>query len=337
MTKKRKYDEGQLQNLRSSDFEREVFGKLVLNFFPRIGLNPVDSIMIKAKFRSTEIATLYARNIPGCIQEEQLSNLFSLNGTLTIKKVKKLNDFAFIHFYTRCDAEIALERINGVNLAGCIIEVTWAKPVLQNNKKRKSESVVHLKEAISGSLAQLPHNEFISAGESHLAKSPIQLLSHICFENGWGNPIFRILSVENASTQDGAVFVSLVVIPNYPHAVKHFISNTKFLSPIEAKRHAAEIALRNIKCLGDRTGRYIIPLEEMPVTHVDNLIGRGVPMSGPHHGCNDSFSCNIYENSVTEILPSGDPLNLLSMAISLAKFELQTKVCSVPNQTNELL
>lgn len=46
-----------------------------------------------------------------------------------IEKVKKLYDYAFIHFYTRENAELALKTLQNKEIDGAPIEIKWAKPV----------------------------------------------------------------------------------------------------------------------------------------------------------------------------------------------------------------
>jgi len=54
----------------------------------------------------------------------------------SVERVKKLKDYAFIHFRERDDAINALRRLNGVEIEGSAVEVTFAKPVDKNQYVR---------------------------------------------------------------------------------------------------------------------------------------------------------------------------------------------------------
>lgn len=92
----------------------------------------------------SKVTILYARNLMMTTTEEHIKDIFTLEDKLKIEKVKKLRDFAFIHYKTREDAETALEKLNTVEIDGSIVEVTWAKPVdrpRQRNYPRPNQPV----------------------------------------------------------------------------------------------------------------------------------------------------------------------------------------------------
>ncbi|KAI3364648.1 hypothetical protein L3Q82_011419 [Scortum barcoo] len=70
-------------------------------------------------------------------QEEILEKSFSQFGKL--ERVKKLKDYAFIHFEERDGAVKALEEMNGKELEGEPIEIVFAKPPDQKRKERKAQ------------------------------------------------------------------------------------------------------------------------------------------------------------------------------------------------------
>ncbi|XP_055941341.1 RNA-binding protein 47-like isoform X2 [Argiope bruennichi] len=76
----------------------------------------------------SKVTILYVRNLMMNTTEEKLKKIFSLEDKLKVEKVKKLRDFAFVHYKTREDAETALEQLNNIDIDGSIVEVTWAKP-----------------------------------------------------------------------------------------------------------------------------------------------------------------------------------------------------------------
>jgi len=46
-----------------------------------------------------------------------------------VERVKKIRDYAFVHFTSRDDAVLAMDHLNGTEVEGSCIEVTLAKPV----------------------------------------------------------------------------------------------------------------------------------------------------------------------------------------------------------------
>lgn len=53
----------------------------------------------------------------------------NITGPATIERVKKIRDYAFVHFNTRENAAKAKKAVNGMNIDGSVVEITWAKPV----------------------------------------------------------------------------------------------------------------------------------------------------------------------------------------------------------------
>uniref|UniRef100_A0A2L2XXQ5 APOBEC1 complementation factor n=1 Tax=Parasteatoda tepidariorum TaxID=114398 RepID=A0A2L2XXQ5_PARTP len=76
----------------------------------------------------SKVTILYVRNLMMSTTEEKIKDIFSLQNELKVEKVKKLRDFSFVHYKSRGPAEVALEKLNNIDIDGSIIEVTWAKP-----------------------------------------------------------------------------------------------------------------------------------------------------------------------------------------------------------------
>ncbi|CAN8004414.1 unnamed protein product [Ixodes hexagonus] len=79
---------------------------------------------------------LYVRNLTLSTTEDELRDVFSLKGTLKVAKVKKIRDFAFIHYRSREEACRALEAMQNAEINGSPIEVTWSKPVDRSRNQR---------------------------------------------------------------------------------------------------------------------------------------------------------------------------------------------------------
>ncbi|NXR04947.1 HNRPQ protein, partial [Sagittarius serpentarius] len=92
--------------------------------------DPDPEVMAKVK-------VLFVRNLANTVTEEILEKAFSQFGKL--ERVKKLKDYAFIHFDERDGAVKAMEEMNGKDLEGENIEIVFAKPPDQKRKERKAQ------------------------------------------------------------------------------------------------------------------------------------------------------------------------------------------------------
>uniref|UniRef100_A0A3B5KYS7 RRM domain-containing protein n=1 Tax=Xiphophorus couchianus TaxID=32473 RepID=A0A3B5KYS7_9TELE len=81
------------------------------------------------------VKVLFVRNLANGVTEEILEKSFSQFGKL--ERVKKLKDYAFVHFEERDGA--ALEELNGTEMEGEPIEIVFAKPPDQKRKERKAQ------------------------------------------------------------------------------------------------------------------------------------------------------------------------------------------------------
>ncbi|XP_075218919.1 heterogeneous nuclear ribonucleoprotein Q-like isoform X3 [Lycorma delicatula] len=83
----------------------------------------------------SKVKVLYVRNLTHEITEEKLKDVFEAYGK--VDRVKKIKDYAFIHFEDRDNAVAAMEALNGKDMGGSNIEVSLAKP--PSDKKKKEE------------------------------------------------------------------------------------------------------------------------------------------------------------------------------------------------------
>ncbi|XP_017316870.1 RNA-binding protein 47 isoform X2 [Ictalurus punctatus] len=75
------------------------------------------------------VKILYVRNLMIETSEEVLRKIFSQFNPGCVERVKKIRDYAFVHFTSRDDAVVAMDNLNGTEIEGSCIEVTLAKPV----------------------------------------------------------------------------------------------------------------------------------------------------------------------------------------------------------------
>ncbi|GFS43962.1 heterogeneous nuclear ribonucleoprotein Q [Trichonephila inaurata madagascariensis] len=83
----------------------------------------------------SKVKVLYARNLTSELTEEKLKEMFEEFGK--VDRVKKIKDYAFIHFAERDAAVKAMDEVNGKQFGGSNIEVSLAKP--PSDKKKKEE------------------------------------------------------------------------------------------------------------------------------------------------------------------------------------------------------
>lgn len=77
----------------------------------------------------SSVKILYVRNLMLSTSEETIEKEFNSIKPGAVERVKKIRDYAFVHFSSREDAVEAMKALNGKVLDGSPIEVTLAKPV----------------------------------------------------------------------------------------------------------------------------------------------------------------------------------------------------------------
>ncbi|XP_046455799.1 probable RNA-binding protein 46 [Daphnia pulex] len=88
----------------------------------------------------SKVRVLYVRNLLITTKEKELEELFDRAGNGGVEKVKILNDFAFIHFGSRSQAQQAMDALQDRELNGIKMQITWAKPVGDKPKRSNARS-----------------------------------------------------------------------------------------------------------------------------------------------------------------------------------------------------
>jgi len=83
----------------------------------------------------SKVKVLYVRNLTQDVSEGKLKEQFEQYGK--VERVKKIKDYAFVHFEDRDNAVLAMRDLDGKDLCGSQMEVTLAKP--PSDKKKKEE------------------------------------------------------------------------------------------------------------------------------------------------------------------------------------------------------
>uniref|UniRef100_A0A4W3IE48 Synaptotagmin binding, cytoplasmic RNA interacting protein n=1 Tax=Callorhinchus milii TaxID=7868 RepID=A0A4W3IE48_CALMI len=110
----------------------EEFAKLTLDV-----LNVMFFTFDSNTIADLQVKVLFVRNLGNSVTEEILEKTFSQFGKL--ERVKKLKDYAFIHFDERDGAVKAMSEMNGKPLEGECIEIVLAKPPDKKKKERQAQ------------------------------------------------------------------------------------------------------------------------------------------------------------------------------------------------------
>lgn len=102
------------------------------------------------------------RNLMLSTSEETIFKKFSHFKPGSVERVKKLTDYAFVHYYCREDALAALAVMNGVQIDGATVEVLLAKPT--TNKEDSSGSRRHGTRGYLGNHNTASGKYFVSRG-----------------------------------------------------------------------------------------------------------------------------------------------------------------------------
>ena len=82
-----------------------------------------------------QVEVLYVRNLTVAVTEEKIQEVFEEFGK--VERVKKIKDYAFVHFDDRDKAVDAMRGLNHKDLMGANLEISLAKP--PSDKKKKEE------------------------------------------------------------------------------------------------------------------------------------------------------------------------------------------------------
>lgn len=100
-----------------------------------------DSLDTPSEEIMQNVRVLYVRNIHEAVTESQLEKVFGPFGE--IQRVKRIKNFAFIHFSNRCDALKAMKSLQDVELCGEHLSISLSYPPLD---KKKKEEVLRLRQ-----------------------------------------------------------------------------------------------------------------------------------------------------------------------------------------------
>uniref|UniRef100_A0A6Q2XL62 APOBEC1 complementation factor n=1 Tax=Esox lucius TaxID=8010 RepID=A0A6Q2XL62_ESOLU len=196
------------------------------------------------------VKILYVRNLMLATTEETIEKEFNSIKPGAVERVKKIRDYAFVHFTQREDAISAMNALNGKLVDGSPVEVTLAKPV-------DKDSYVRYTRGTGGRGGALVQGEYTyTLGQVYdptaaYLGAPVfyapQILEDVCQKNNWGQPVYQLHSAIGPDQRQ--LFLYKVTIPalatQYPNV--HPFTPAKLCTAVdEAKVHAAEHALQTL-------------------------------------------------------------------------------------------
>uniref|UniRef100_A0A3P8XVG2 Probable RNA-binding protein 46 n=1 Tax=Esox lucius TaxID=8010 RepID=A0A3P8XVG2_ESOLU len=174
------------------------------------------------------VRVLYVRNLMITTTEDTLRQEFSRFKPGAVERVKKLTDYAFVHYHCRDDAVTALRLMNGALIDGAIIEVTLAKPVRCVYPFFAGASLFPV------SLLALKPGQLSSA---------VTLLEYYCCKNSWAFPEYYLHSTPG---HDGKLLLIFKVVIS---TTRSCFMPDKLCTVLEdAKELAAQNALWSLGC-----------------------------------------------------------------------------------------
>ena len=97
-----------------------------------------------------QVKVLYVRNLTNAVTEDRIREAFETHGK--VDRVKKIKDYAFVHFEDRKQAVAAMEALNRTDLDGSQLEISLAKP--PSDKKKKEEMLRKREQRMMKNIAQ---------------------------------------------------------------------------------------------------------------------------------------------------------------------------------------
>ncbi|VVC93386.1 unnamed protein product [Leptidea sinapis] len=243
------------------------------------------------------VKVLYVRNLHIQTTPDKIKSIFETAINDKIERVKKIYDYAFIHFYERAHAELAFAKLSNAEIDGCFIEIRWAKPVerdvyriqkLTKGNAKFNNSNLDLTQTMMLYKQHLEKKEYDSspkdegigsacAGDS-LCCSPIEQsppaappgdsfaparLSSMCCRYRWSQPVY---TYQKCYSPAGDIIVGCVELPcvgqplfGEPRSVGPMYTRA-CCSIQQAHVEASEMALHTLKMLrADYIQKFIPP------------------------------------------------------------------------------
>lgn len=213
------------------------------------------------------VKILYVRNLMMETSEETIRQAFSQWNPGCVERVKKIRDYAFVHFTSRDDAVIAMDHLNGTEVEGSCIEVTLAKPVDKEQYSRQKASkgapatpepaqqnYVYQCDPYTLAYYGYPYNTLIGPNRDYFVKVGLPLGGHY--------PMFSTAPAAKMM-EEGKV-----------HTVEHLLNPLAMQHPEHTNATAAGTVLPSVSTPPPFQGRPITPVYAM-AHNVQRIPGAG--------------------------------------------------------------
>ncbi|XP_071767492.1 RNA-binding protein 47 isoform X4 [Centroberyx gerrardi] len=214
------------------------------------------------------VKILYVRNLMMETSEETLRQVFSQWNPGCVERVKKIRDYAFVHFTSREDAVLAMDHLNGTEVEGSCIEVTLAKPVdkeqyTRYQKASKGGAVAATPEATQQNYVYqcdpytltyygYPYNTLIGPNRDYFVKGAPMIQNNVALQTLGGQyPVFSAAPAAKLM-EEGKM-----------HAVEHLINPLAMQHPEHTTAPAAATVLPAVSTPPPFQGRPITPVYAM--------------------------------------------------------------------------
>ncbi|XP_040001598.1 RNA-binding protein 47 isoform X8 [Xiphias gladius] len=213
------------------------------------------------------VKILYVRNLMMETSEETIrQQVFSQWNPGCVERVKKIRDYAFVHFTSREDAVLAMDHLNGTEVEGSCIEVTLAKPVDKEQYSRQKASkggvsatpeatqqnYVYQCDPYTLAYYGYPYNTLIGPNREYFVKGSPMIQNNVALPTLGGQyPVFSAAPAAKLM-EEGKV-----------HTVEHLINPLAMQHPEHTTATAAATVLPAVSTPPPFQGRPITPVYAM--------------------------------------------------------------------------
>ncbi|KAM4584199.1 RNA-binding protein 47 isoform 5-T8 [Odontesthes bonariensis] len=211
------------------------------------------------------VKILYVRNLMMETSEETIRQVFSQWNPGCVERVKKIRDYAFVHFTSREDAVQAKDHLNGTEIEGSCIEVTLAKPVDKEQYSRQKASkggvpatpevtqqnYVYQCDPYTLAYYGYPYNTLIGPNRDYFVKGSPMIQNNVALPTlGAQYPVFNTPAAK--LMEEGKV-----------HTVEHLMNPLAMQHPEHTTATAAATVLPAVSTPPPYQGRPITPVYAM--------------------------------------------------------------------------
>ncbi|XP_061440077.1 RNA-binding protein 47 isoform X4 [Rhineura floridana] len=227
------------------------------------------------------VKILYVRNLMIETTEDTIKKVFGQFNPGCVERVKKIRDYAFVHFSSREDAVHAMNNLNSTDLEGSCLEVTLAKPVDKEQYTRyqkaakggggggggttevtQQPSYVYSCDPYTLAYYGYPYNALIGPNREYFVKGSVRGRGRGAAGNRAPGPRVAIPAIGTQYSMFQAAPTAKMIEDGKIHAVEHLIS------PIAVQQDPASVAAAAAAAAVIPTVSTPPPFQGRPITPV---------------------------------------------------------------------